>query len=152
MDSIGHAAGFQFFFLLLFLVPLIFFLITLQKTMTIISIENRKMNPSHVWFMLIPIFNIVWQFIMVSRIAESIGEECIRLHISDKNAKPTYRIGLTWNICNLITFIPIIGALAALISWIAYWVKVNEFKNLMLANKDNFLLDAERNIFYEGKN
>ncbi len=152
MDSIGYAAGFQFFFLLLFLVPLIFFLITLQKTMNIISEENRKINPSHVWFMLIPIFNIVWQFIMVSRIAESIGEECIRLNIPGKDAKPTYSIGLAWNICNFLTLIPIIGALAALISWIAYWVKVNEYKNLMLANKDNFLLDAERNIFYEGKN
>ncbi len=52
--------------------------------MNIISEENRKMNPSHVWFMLIPIFNIVWQFIMVSRIAESIGEECIRLNIPGK--------------------------------------------------------------------
>ncbi len=151
MDSIGYAAGFQFFFLLLFIIPVIFFLITLQKTMNVIAIESRKMSPSSVWLMLIPFFNIVWQFIMVSRIAESIKAECSRLNIPVKENKPTYSSGLTWNICNFITIIPIVGALAALITWILYWVKVNEYKKLIIANEDNFLLDAERNIFYDTK-
>lgn len=150
MDSIGYAAGFQLFFLLLFFAPLIFFLLSLQKTMNVVSEENRKMPPSNVWLMLIPLFNIVWQFIMVNKIAESITEECIKLNIAVKESKPTYNIGLTWNICNLIIFIPIIGGLAALITFILYWVKVNDYKNLMIANKDNYMLDAERNIFYEG--
>ncbi len=71
-----------------------------------------------------------------------------KLNISVNENKPTYNSGLTWNICNLITFIPLIGGLAALITFILYWVKVNEYKNLMIANKGNYLLDAERNIFY----
>lgn len=155
MDSPASSATFQIIFLLLFvvlaLVPLIFFLLTLQKTMNVVSEENRKMPPSNVWLMLIPLFNIVWQFIMVNKIAESITEECIKLNIPLKESKPTYSIGLTWNICNLITFIPIIGGLAALITFILYWVKVNEYKNLMIANKDNYMLDAEKNIFYGDK-
>ena len=155
MDSPASSATFQIIFLLLFvvlaLVPLIFFLLTLQKTMNVVSEENRKMPPSNVWLMLIPLFNIVWQFIMVNKIAESITEECIKLNISVKENKPTYNSGLTWNICNLITFIPLIGGLAALITFILYWVKVNEYKNLMIANKGNYLLDAERNIFYGDK-
>jgi Na+/phosphate symporter len=101
--------------------------------------------------MLIPLFNIIWQFIMVSRIADSIAEECVRLNIPVKEKKPTYNSGLTWNICNFLTIIPFIGGLAALITFILYWVKVNEYKNLIIANKDNFLLDAERNIFYGEK-
>ncbi|MEO6290459.1 MAG: hypothetical protein ABIO76_11085, partial [Ginsengibacter sp.] len=88
---------------------------------------------------------------MVSRIAESIEAECLRLNIPVKENKPTYSSGLTWNICNFITIIPIVGALAALITWILYWVKVNEYKKLIIANEDNFLLDAERNIFYDTK-
>ncbi len=85
---------------------------------------------------------------MVDKIAQSIGAECIRLNIPAKESKPTYNNGLTWNICSLLTFIPVAGALAALITCIVYWVKVNEYKNLIIANKDNAMLDAERNIFY----
>ncbi|MEO8569919.1 MAG: hypothetical protein ABI419_12300 [Ginsengibacter sp.] len=155
MYSAASSDTFQVLFLLLFIVlafvPFIFFLITLQKTMNVISVENRKMPPSNVWLMLIPLFNIVWQFIMVSKIAESVTEECIKLNIQTKESKPTYNSGLTWNICNLIAFIPIIGGLAALVTFILYWVKVNEYKNLMIANKDNYMLDAEKNIFYGDK-
>jgi hypothetical protein len=140
-----------FIFLLIAVVPLIFFLLNLQNTLKVISEENRKMSPSNVWLMLIPFFNIVWQFIMVDRIADSISVECSRLNIPVKENRPTYGIGLAWNICNCVTFIPIIGGLSALVTLILYWVKVSEFKNLIKANQNNFMLDAERNIFYGDK-
>lgn len=137
-----------FIFLLIAVVPLIFFLLNLQNTLQVISEENRKMSPFNVWLMLIPFFNIVWQFIMVDRIADSIAAECSRLNIPVKENRPTYGIGLAWNICNCVSFIPIIGGLAALVTLILYWVKVSEFKNLIKANQNNFMLDAERNIFH----
>lgn len=136
-----------FIFLLIAVVPLIFFLLNLQNTLKVISEENRRMSPFNVWLMFIPFFNIVWQFILVDRIADSISSECTRLNIPIKENRPTYGIGLSWNICNCVTFIPIIG-LAALVTLILYWVKVSEFKNLIKANQNNFMLDAERNIFH----
>jgi hypothetical protein len=138
-------------FLLITVVPLIFFLLNLQNTLQVISEENRRMSPSNVWLMLIPFFNIVWQFIMVARIADSISAECTRLNIPVKENRPTYGIGLAWNICNCVTFIPIIGGFSALITLILYWVKVSEFKNLIKANQNDFMLDAERNIFHGDK-
>ena len=135
----------------IFLLPAIFFLLTLQKTLNAISPENRMMPPSNVWLMLIPLFNIVWQFIMVDKIAQSVTAECARLNIPAKEAKPTYNNGLAWNICNILSFIPLIGGLASLVTFILYWVKVNEFKNLIIANQNNYLLDAERNIFHGDK-
>ncbi|HSN08795.1 MAG TPA: hypothetical protein VLS85_07145 [Hanamia sp.] len=149
--SLNFGSGFQFLFLALFLIPAIFFLLTLQNTLKAISEENRKMPPANVWLMFIPLFNIVWQFIMVDRIAQSIGAECARLNIPVKEDKPTYGIGLAWNICNFLTIIPFIGGLASLITFIIYWVKVSEFKNLIKANQHNFMLDAERNIFHGDK-
>ena len=138
-----------FIFLLpIFLVPGVLFLLTLQNTLKAISPENRMMPPSNVWLMFIPLFNIVWQFIMVDKIAQSIAAECARLNIPAKDAKPTYNNGLAWNICNILSFIPLIGGLAALVTFILYWVKVNEFKILIIANQNNYLLDAERNIFH----
>lgn len=149
----GGSEWLLIFFILIpiFLLPAIFFLLTLQKTLNAISPENRRMPPSNVWLMFIPLFNIVWQFIMVDKIAQSITAECARLNIPIKDPKPTYNIGLAWNICNLITFIPFIGGLAALVTFILYWVKVSEYKNLIIANKHNFSLDAEKNILQGNK-
>lgn len=129
------------------LLPGIFFLLTLKRTLEAISPENRKMPPSNVWLMLIPLFNIVWQFIMVDKIAQSIAAECSKLNVPRSDPKPTYNIGLAWNICNLLTFIPFVG-LAALVTFILYWVKVAELKNLIIGSKNNYMLDAERNIFH----
>ena len=38
---------------IIFLVPYIFFLLTLQNTLKAISYENRKMPPANVWLMLL---------------------------------------------------------------------------------------------------
>ena len=137
-----------FLFLLIAIVPFVFFLLTLQNALKVISEESRRMSPSNVWLMFIPFFNIVWQFIMVDRIADSILAECTRLNIPVKENRPTYGIGLAWNICNCVTFIPIIGGFSALITFILYWVKVSELKNLIKTNQNDFMLEAERNIFH----
>lgn len=147
--------GVEWIMIFLFLFPIIllpgiFFLLTLQNTLKIISPENRKMPPANVWLLFIPLFNIVWQFIVVDKISESIGAECARLNITATENKPTYSIGLAWNICNLLSIIPFVG-FAVLVLFILYWVKVNEYKNLIKANQNNFMLDAERNIFYGDK-
>lgn len=136
---------------LLLLVPAIFYLITLQKTLEAISPENRSIPPGQVWLLLIPLFNLVWQFIAVERISNSIKAECIKLNIPIGEDRPTYNIGLTKNILSFGGIIPFLGILlniAFLVYWIIYWVKVNEYKNLIIANKDNYLLDAEQGIFH----
>lgn len=120
-----------FCIVILILVPYVLFLLTLQKTLQIISPENRKM-PGNVWLMFIPLFNIVWPFIMVSRIADSIGDECLRLNIPVRAQRPTYNIGLTYSILSITSgFIPLIGALAAITTWVMYWTKVNEYKKIV---------------------
>lgn len=138
-------------FAVFFLIPVIFYLITLQKTLEAIIPENRKMPPGQVWLLLIPLFNLIWQFIAVNKIAESIKAECERLHVPVNEDKPTYNIGTAKNILGFGGFVPAIGVvlnLAAVVCWIIYWVKVNEYKNLIIANKDNALLDAERGVFH----
>ncbi|PVD53752.1 hypothetical protein DC498_04380 [Terrimonas sp.] len=139
------------------LVPAIFFVLTLQKTLNVISPESRRMRPGQVWLLLIPFFNLVWLFITVSRIADSIKNESMRLHITTDEGRPTYGIGLimcifyvTGSILYQLRFIPLTGAifsLAGIICWILYWIKVNDYKNLILSNKDNFMFDAERESF-----
>lgn len=136
------------------LIPFVFYLFTLQRTLEAIAIESRKMAPGHVWFLFIPIFNIVWQFIMTARIADSIRDECIRLQIPLTENRPTFVLGLVMSILyivsvpmNNLSATSILGglcSLAALVCWIVYWVKVNNYRKLIIANRDNFLLDIEK--------
>lgn len=140
--------------LALFIIPVIFYLITLQKTLEAIIPANRRMPPGQVWLLLIPLFNYIWQFFAVSNIADSIKAECERLNIPVSEERPTYNIGLAKNILSLCVLIPFLGGLASLafiVCWIIYWVKVNEYKKLIDANKDNDILDAEQGIFYDTK-
>ncbi|MGN6491134.1 MAG: hypothetical protein ACTHLE_03990 [Agriterribacter sp.] len=125
----------------------IFFLLTLQRTLEAIDISSRTMRPGLVWLTLIPLFSLIWQFIMVTRISESIKNECDRLHIPPAEPKPTYSAGITMAVLSLAALIPAIGTFISLLSIVAmiiYWRKVNSYKNLILANRDNFLFDAER--------
>lgn len=146
--------------LLAILVPFIFYLITLQNTLAAIAIESRMMAPGQVWLLFIPLFNIVWQFIVISRIAASIKNESLRLNIPVSEERPTYTLGLIMTllylgslILNQSSILPLLGlagSAATLVCWIIYWVRVNSYKNLIIANRDNFLLDAEREATQSG--
>jgi len=87
----------------------------------------------------------------VSKIADSIKAECIRLNILIETNRPTYTIGLIYCISCVLFLIPLlklIGSFAVILTMILYWIKVNEYKKLLIANKDNYLLDAEKEIFH----
>jgi hypothetical protein len=139
--------------LALVLLPTIFYFITLQKALAAVSAENRMMPPGQVWLSLIPIFNFVWMFFVVNKIADSFRLECYKLNITTTELKPTQGIGNAKNILRLCSFVPVLGILASLgfiVCWIIHWIKVNEYKNLILANRDNnIILDAEKGIFHQ---
>lgn len=153
-DSMGEGL-IAIFFLLSFLAVLIFFILTQQWTLQAVSPENRKMVPGNVWLQLIPIFNFYWQFVLVNRISESIALEYDRLNIERKEFYPTRAIGMATWVLYFITFIPVIKSFASLawiICFIIYWVKMNECRKKIIANKGNDLLDAERELLNQQVN
>lgn len=112
------------------LIPAIFYLITLQNTLKAISPENRRMEPGMVWLLLIPLFNIIWNFIVINRMADSIQAELQKKGMS-VTERPAYNVGIAMCIIGCVTWIPVVGSLASiggLICWIIYWVKITEFK------------------------
>jgi len=136
-----------------FLVTYIFFLVTQQNTLRSIKAHNQKMPPGHVWLQLIPVFNIVWQFIVVNRIADSIRAEIDDristsflgvpepVFVNDKKPRPTYNMGLAACVLSLGLFIPFIEMLeilgsyipiAFLVCWIVYWTQIVQYKNKFL--------------------
>ena len=138
--------------LILFLIPTIFYLISLQRALEAVSAENRLMPARQVWLSLIPIFNFVWMFFVVNKIAGSFQLECYRLNIPTTELKPSQGVGNAKNILRLCAFIPVIGIVANIgfiVCWILHWVKVNQYKNLIIANRDNIILEAEKGIFHQ---
>lgn len=65
----------QLLLLVALLIPAFLFLLTQHRTLRAIQPDNRRMMPGLVWLQLIPVFGQIWQFVVVTRIAESIRKE-----------------------------------------------------------------------------
>jgi Domain of unknown function (DUF4328) len=156
MDESGAGAGLLGLAILLLLFGIltvvVLFLIALQKAFATISEENQKMPPGQVWLLLIPLLNIVWAFVVVVKLADSFSAEFEKLNISYNEARPTFTIGITFCILSVCGVVPEpvgdLSLLAAFVSWIIYWMKINECRKLVEANRQNDLLDAEMGVFH----
>lgn len=121
-----------FLILMILILPIIFYLMTLQNTFREISDENRKMQPGLVWLTLIPLFGIVWEFIIVCRMADSLKAEFAKREINVEEERPGFTIGLIFLILLCCSIIPIVGGFAAIsgfICWIIYWIKISAYKS-----------------------
>lgn len=116
---------------LIALVVGILYLLTLQNVLKRVRPENRSVDPSNVWLMLIPLFNLIYAFILYPKISESIAREYAAREMSpDGDFGKT--LGTVMPILSLCGFIPILGSfagLANLVIWIIYWSKMGGYKN-----------------------
>ncbi|MBN9117666.1 MAG: hypothetical protein J0I06_00595 [Planctomycetes bacterium] len=105
----------------------IFFLLTLSKALTRCSPRSRTMEPGQVWLNLIPLFNLVWQFITVNRIAESLENEYYDRGWGRGGEDYGRSVGTTYCVMNLLSWVPYCGGLfglVGLVCFILYWVKI----------------------------
>ena len=119
-----------FTLLALVLLPTIFYLLTLQKTLEEVSPENTVMPAGQVWLILIPLFGAIWSFIVVERIANSLEAEFAQRGMEVDEKRPGYSVGIAYCVLNILFFVPFAG-IAGLVCWIIYWVKVNDYKNML---------------------
>src|SRR6185369_5826453 len=107
---------------------------------------NRLLKPGKVRLQLIPLFGLVWQFIVIKAIADSLRNELeSRKRISmlgiwdggivdEANIHPTYATGKAYAIMVCISLIPFIGFLTGifmLILWITYWGQLNKYRKIL---------------------
>lgn len=131
----------QFLLLMIFIIPSVFFLLTQQRTLELIRPAIRRMRPGLVWLQFIPIFGLIWQFIVISRISDSIRNELNTpaddsIFAEDVNFidfRPTFNVGISYafSFClSLMTsgLIKNLTSLVALILWIIYWVQLSGYK------------------------
>ena len=91
------------------------------------------MKPSQVWLALIPIFNIVWMPIIVTRVASSLNREYCDRRWSSRGKDYGQSVGMAFCICSIGAIIPIallvpfyslLFYIGGLVCFIVYWLKI----------------------------
>jgi hypothetical protein len=106
----------------------------LYKSLDAVPPEFREMEPSMVWLLLIPCFNLVWNFFVYTRVARSYQNyfhEHGRFNVGDCGAG----IGIAYSVCVVLVSIPCLNYVtgifcgpAALVLQIIYLVKLYGYK------------------------
>jgi hypothetical protein len=110
-------------FLMLFigvgsLIIYIMYLLTLSRTLELCHPQTRKMNPGEVWMIFIPLFGLVWHFIMIGRIADSLAIEFRNRNLPTTEDRPGYQTGMTALILTCCGIIPFLGLIAIIVGLI----------------------------------
>jgi hypothetical protein len=95
---------------------------------------NRKLAPASVFFLLIPLVNIVWLFFVVMKLSQGYQEYFAA------NPRPGvgdcgYGVGLGWAVAAVCVIVPVahfFAGLAALILMILYLVKMSQLRALVV--------------------
>lgn len=129
------------FFVLVFLsgiiVAVVFYLKNLQELLNECDPANRQMPSANVWLMFIPLFSIVYRFIMYPKISESLRRE-YESRGTLQSGDYLKGLGLAMSITGTLSAIPFspirgVGGLATLVLMIIYWVRAARMKNELRA-------------------
>lgn len=121
----------------------VFYNKTMIDVMSYVRPSNRQTSASNILLNYIPLFGIVYSFIVYPKICDSIKKEHEDLGISDRS---DYGKGLALALCILIVamvipFLNFLAFLPAIIVWILFWVKMDGYKNeLKDRNEDGFFV------------
>ncbi|HEV2211779.1 MAG TPA: hypothetical protein VGS99_00390 [Gammaproteobacteria bacterium] len=117
---------------LVFLVIEILYLMTLFGALQAVAPQNRRMEPGFVFLLLIPLFNLFWNFFVVIKMRDSLQAEYTARNLQGQGFG--FGVGLAMSILVLCSIIPLLGilaALAAVVCWIIYWVQIAGYKSTL---------------------
>lgn len=133
----GEAMFFAIIFAIIILsgaiVVVVFYLKNLQDMLRECDPSNLQLPPGNVWLMFIPLFNIVYGFIMYPKISESLRRE-FEYRGAPQPGDYLKALGMVMPILNVAGLIPVqaikgVIGLGSLVVLIIYWVKAAEMKN-----------------------
>jgi hypothetical protein len=113
----------------------IVFLYLISSWFSTVPPNFRTMEPWQVWLLLIPCFNIIWNFFVYQRIPQSFQNYFNSQGRYDQGDCGT-QVGLWYAICVICSAVPIVNYVAgpaALVLWIIFLVKLYQLKQLVLA-------------------
>lgn len=146
------------------LVIAVLYLLTLYRALAKVAPHNRLMEPGLVWLSLIPLFNVIWAFIIASRLPDSLRNEFREQGRDDGTdygkgiATTNAVIGvLSMGISLASNVLPpdvrgMTGCaqgplgLVSLVLFIVFWVKIAGYSSQLSAGSDFSQRDLERKL------
>lgn len=120
--------------LLIWLVIAVFYLLTLMRALQKCAPQSRTMRPGMVWLLLIPFFNTIWSFFVVTAMSHSLANEFRLRGMVNAPPEPGELLGIAMSVCWVLgatPFLGFLGSLAGLVLMIMYWVKITEFSRML---------------------
>ena len=126
------------FILGLIAIPQIFFIQTLNRTLTLTQ-KHHTASSKSAWMLLIPIWSFFWIFYIVGKVAQGIKGRFKELKVEHGYAGSTTGYGYGYAGLMLAACIPVevVGGLAALgclTCWILYWVNIRRYNKVLIGN------------------
>jgi hypothetical protein len=134
----GAAVVILFLLLTLLCIPIIvglLFALTVRMLLEACAPESRTIQPNSVWWLLVPLVNIVFQFVVVLRVASTLVNEHQR---RQRQGMPETgkEVGLAACIAGVVGPVPGLGVVACVVClgcWIYYWVLLRRITNQLQA-------------------
>ena len=129
----------EIIFFILILLVWILFANTVRNTLKLISKENQAILPNQAWFLVIPFFNIYWNFEVARRLSYSLNNEFYDRKIAVEE-NPSMGAGMTFAWSFLIYNLPfpifwkMLSMIVSLVYFVTYWFKINQYRSLLLAH------------------
>lgn len=125
------------FFIVVILIVWALFANTVRNTLKLISKENQCILPNQAWFLIIPFFNIYWNFEVARRLSYSLNNEFFDRKIPVEE-NPSLGAGMTYAWSFLAYNFPfppfwrILAMIVSFVYFITYWFKINQFRVLLI--------------------
>jgi hypothetical protein len=115
-------------------VPTIFYILAIRRAFIAIDEDIRPINPNMTWLELIPIFNLIWTFFLVTYLRQGYQKMWTSGRLS-KETTAGYGFGLAFAICSVCGLIPGLNLLVLIplvVFWILHWIQVHNATKLVL--------------------
>ncbi|MGX1641703.1 hypothetical protein [Sphingobacterium sp. NPDC055431] len=138
------------FFVVVILIIWALFANTVRNTLKLISKENQCILPNQAWFLVVPFFNIYWNFEVARRLSYSLNNEFFDRKIAVEH-NPSLGAGMTYAWSFLIYNFPfplfwrILGMIVSFVYFITYWFKINQYRVLLMEHNKWLEAEAEKN-------
>lgn len=129
------------------LLIIFFFCKSLIKTLSYVAAENRALNPTIIWLLLIPGVNFIVNFIVVTGMSKSIERELVSRDFEEVK-QPTYVLGMVFAVLSVVpvlTLFPIPASLTPVVGvagfsqiffFVQYWMKINWYKTVFQGDEN----------------
>jgi hypothetical protein len=137
--TLAAASGMSWLFFLISEAVALLFVLSLKKTIEKCSPASRAMDGGMLWLLMIPLVNIVVNFMVVTNMAKSLANEFRARGIQSPEAEPGKSVGMAFSICGagliVLAFIApgleSIGGLIYCVLFGFYWKKMNDFSRML---------------------